>query len=186
MKTIKLSSNVMVSDPCYSLGTWCQTKLENVLAGNYVVHTIRDEDDPDGSRNWGLVVIHEDYVGKKKRWYSHGSIGVDSGQAGIFDLASYRNDEIFEGITSKFAGEGYNIKDGGEGENWYSHMCDLTLYTQESWGSYDAGVVSSSGWGDGMYPLKIQKEKGKIIGIFIDFGITPVQKKFLESLMASS
>lgn len=185
MKTIKLSSNVMVSDPCYSLGTWCQTKLENVLAGNYVVHTIRDDEDPDDSRNWGLVVIHEDYVGKKKRWQKHCEIGVDSGQAGIFDLASYRNDKIFEGITSKFEDSGYK-SDGEDGENWYAHMCDRTLYTKESWGSYDAGVVSSSGWGDGSYPVKVQKEKGRIVGIFIDFGITPVQAKFLESLMASS
>ena len=176
----------MVSDPCYSLGTWCQTKLENVLAGNYYVDVIRDDEDPKDSRNWGLVVIHEDYVDKKKRWYTYGDIAVDSGQAGIFDLASYRNDEIFKGNTSKFAGEGFNVREDEEGEFWYSHMCDLTLYTKQSWGSYDAGVVSSSGWGDGMYPLKIQKEKGKIVGILIDFGITPVQAKFLESLMANS
>ena len=37
MKTITLSENVMVSDPCYSPDTWCQTKLNNVLPGNYIV-----------------------------------------------------------------------------------------------------------------------------------------------------
>ena len=31
MNQITLSENVMVSDPCYSTDTWCQTKLDNVL-----------------------------------------------------------------------------------------------------------------------------------------------------------
>ena len=29
MKTITLSNEVMVSDPCYEVGTWCQHKLTN-------------------------------------------------------------------------------------------------------------------------------------------------------------
>ena len=32
---IQLGEEVMVSDPCYSIGTWCQIKLSNVLPGFY-------------------------------------------------------------------------------------------------------------------------------------------------------
>jgi hypothetical protein len=37
MNQITLSENVMVSDPCYTPDTWCQTKLDNVLPGLYNV-----------------------------------------------------------------------------------------------------------------------------------------------------
>lgn len=33
--TIELGSEVIVSDPCYSLGTWCQGHLTDVKAGKY-------------------------------------------------------------------------------------------------------------------------------------------------------
>ena len=39
MNQITLSENVMVSDPCYSLDTWCQTKLNNVLPDNTGLQT---------------------------------------------------------------------------------------------------------------------------------------------------
>lgn len=178
MKTIQLSSNVMVSDPCYSVPTWCQTQLDNVLAGKYYIDVQTDEDD---GRNYALVAVHEDYVSQKKRWYNHGEFGVDSGQAGIFDMASYRNDEIAESITTPE--DDFTINRDQEGDEWYIKMCKLTLATKNHWGSYDRGVVSSSGWGDGSYPLKVQRDKGRIVGICLDFGMTDVQAKFLMSLI---
>lgn len=178
MKTIQLSSNVMVSDPCYSVPTWCQTQLDNVLAGKYYIDVQTDEDD---GRNYAIVAVHEDYVSQKKRWYNHGEFGVDSGQAGIFDMASYRNDEVAESITTPEYD--FSIPRHEDGDEWYIKMCKLTLATENSWGSYDRGVVSSSGWGDGSYPLKVQKDKGKIVGICLDFGMTDVQAKFLSSLI---
>jgi hypothetical protein len=47
-------------------------------------------------------------------------------------------------------------------------MCDRTL-SDEQWGAYDTGVVSSSGYGDGSYRLLVAKYSGDIVGIGIDF-----------------
>jgi hypothetical protein len=47
-------------------------------------------------------------------------------------------------------------------------MCRFTLGDQQ-WGSYNTGVVSSSGCGDGSYRLLVAKHKGKIVGIAIDY-----------------
>ena len=50
-------------------------------------------------------------------------------------------------------------------------MCDRTLTTKEGWGTYDTGVVSSSGYGDGSYELQVCEMDGLIHGfriIFID------------------
>jgi hypothetical protein len=152
--------------------------LDNVLAGKYYIDVQTDEDD---GRNYALVAVHEDYVSQKKRWYNHGEFGVDSGQAGIFDMPSYRNDKIAESITTPE--DDFTIDRHQDGDEWYIKMCKLTLATENSWGSYDRGVVSSSGWGDGSYPLKVQRDKGRIVGICLDFGMTDVQAKFLSSLI---
>jgi hypothetical protein len=55
-----------------------------------------------------------------------------------------------------------------EGDKWYEKMCRLTSADQQ-WGSYNTGVVSSSGCGDGSYRLLVAKHKGKIVGIAIDY-----------------
>jgi len=48
-------------------------------------------------------------------------------------------------------------------------MCKFTL-AQDRWGSYETGVVSSSGYGDGSYPLEIARDRsGFIIGMRVTF-----------------
>ena len=179
-QTITLGSEVYVSDPCYTTDVWCMSKLTNVLPGKYQA-SMPGTYESWGERNTGIVVIHEDYVDKKKRWYHHGSIGVDSGQAGIFDAASYRNDEIAAGITSPEVGFSLGRGKIEDGDIWYEKMCGFTL-SDKAWGLYDQGIVSRSGMGDGSYNFYVQKDKGKIVGISIDFAITPTQKAFMESL----
>ena len=62
-----------------------------------------------------------------------------------------------------------------EGDAWYESICRFTL-GEDGWGAYDAGVVSSSGWGDGMYPVYGAEVNGKIVGltlVFIDQSADP-------------
>lgn len=181
MNTIKLSSEVMVSDPCYTPDTWCLTKLTNVLPGTYMVKAIITDLGDWGRRCSGLVAVHQDFVGKNKRWYHHSNIGVDSGQAGIFDSASYRNDDIVESIVSPNVDFFLPVRRDEGGDQWYEKMCKFTL-SENSWGAYDGGVVSSSGIGDGMYGVSVLKDKGMTVGISIDYSITDTQKEFIESL----
>ena len=52
----------------------------------------------------------------------------------------------------------------------FRSMCDRTL-REEQWGTYDTGVVSSTGYGDGSYELQVCQMDGMIHGfriIFID------------------
>lgn len=179
-KIITLGSEVFVTDPCYEVGTWCQSKLTNVLPGKYYAF-MTGKFDYYGSRNSGVAVIHEDFISKQpKRWYHYGSIGVDSGQAGIFSAESYKNDSLVESIQAPeidFVIPG----DKQPGDLWYETMCKFTL-GDESWGAYDQGIVSSSGMGDGSYNFSIQKANNKIVAIAIDFSITDTQKRFFEML----
>lgn len=169
LKRIKLSENVIVSDPCYEVPTWCQVVLKNVLPGDYLTTTKTMNERIDM-----LIAIHYDYAIDTMKWELHdGTLGVDSGQCGIFDEATYRNDEVGRTIDFLNGKSPFNFpyNTDGTGEVWYEKMCDRTL-NDDQWGIYDSGVVSSSGFGDGSYSLYIAKNnEDKIIGMLIDFGV---------------
>jgi hypothetical protein len=174
LKRIKLSENVIVSDPCYEAPTWCQVKLDNVLPGDFLVHGKMFHDKLWGNRVDMLIAIHYDYAIDTMYWDLHdGTLGVDSGQCGIFDEVTYRNDEVGKTIPflkGKSPFDSFNTD--SEGDVWYEKMCDNTL-NEDQWGTYDSGVVSSSGCGDGSYSLYIAKnDDEEIIGILIDYGMS--------------
>lgn len=168
--TIQLGSSIFITDPCYSVGTWCQLKKDNVLPGSWVASMIYDEAGGT-NRNAELHVVHQDFQNKNLSWDWIGDFGVDSGQAGIFDAASYRNDAAAGKIQvpeSDFVLPRFDSDEGGV--DWYEAMCKLTL-SQDGWGAYDQGVVSSSGWGDGMYAAYGAEVDGKLVAlqlVFID------------------
>ena len=168
-QTINLGPEVYVTDPCYSVPTWCQTKLTNVLPGEWVVSMIYDEHG-GSNRNAELFLIHKDHQAAKDLSYDwFGDFGVDSGQAGVFDAASYRSDSAAEAINPPWIDFVLPGRDQ-DGDAWYEKMCKFTL-GESGWGAYDAGVVSSSGYGDGMYPIYGAEVDGKVVAlqlVFID------------------
>ena len=169
MNQITLSENVMVSDPCYTPDTWCQTKLDNVLPGLYNVEVERhDEGTGWGVRVSSITVIHKDYEDTDD-WEQHSECGVDSGQCGIFCMTGYRNDELSKSITTPTLDNPFVLpyNDKG-GDMWYEKMCHFTLH-KDQWGLYDTGVVSSSGIGDGLYPMDVMMDGDKIVGIRLEY-----------------
>jgi hypothetical protein len=168
-KTITLGNEVYVTDPCYSVPTWCQLKFDNVLPGEWICWMVYDEHQGT-NRNAELHMQHKDHSASIDLMYDwFGDFGVDSGQAGVFDAASYRDDAAaanFKTPRIDFVLPGDKI----EGDAWYESICRYTL-AEDGWGAYDAGVVSSSGWGDGMYPVYGAEVDGKIVAlnlVFID------------------
>lgn len=164
---INLSNSVVVSDPCYSSPTWCQTILTDVLPGRFIAQV---NEDPETGRCAELLVIHEDYYQMHLDYNEHSSCGVDSGQLGIFDAASYRDDSAAGSLGAPALD--FVLPDHtNEGDRWYEQICRFTL-DDLGYGSYDSGIVSSSGWGDGMYPLDVARnDQGQIVAmqvIFID------------------
>jgi hypothetical protein len=167
-KKINLSENVRVSDPCYTDDVWCKTQLKSVLPGAYNWSVNRADLGEWGNRISGITLVHENYNDDDSlEWQYHSDIGVDSGQAGIFCESSYRNNEVASGITTPDVD--FSMSEGGEGEDWYDKMCRFTL-SENGYGAYDRGIVSSSGIGDGSYPLYVvYDENDKIVAMKIDY-----------------
>jgi hypothetical protein len=114
-----------------------------------------------------ITVIHKDYTDTDD-WEQHSECGVDSGQCGVFCMTSYRNDVLSEGITTPTLDNPFVIPFREEGDKWYEKICMFTL-CEPQWGLYDTGVVSSSGIGDGQYPLDVMMDGDKIVGMRITY-----------------
>lgn len=157
---IKLGGKVICIDPCYEkeeLGI-----VVEALPGNYYCYvartlegrvasiSVRHEEHTD-------VAINEQYSCSEEEAGIRRSIGVDSGQAGIFNYSAWKDNEPSE-------------------SDWYNQACTLTLsrlhygIMEDSsipWAEAACGLVSSSGYGDGGYPVYVAKVDGNVVGIRI-------------------
>jgi hypothetical protein len=163
--TVELSGTVVVSDPCYDRTVWCMKQDVKILPGKYRVFVSRQDKGDFGIRVACLMIVHEDYdAAKIRNWEDYkGSIGVDSGQCGIFDDAIYpqKNDH----------------PDCEHCKPFYDECCKLTLSNEQA-GILESGkgVVSSSGYGDGGYTLSFATQKdGYTIGLLLDYDLARME-----------
>ncbi len=171
-----LKNTVIVTDPCYPEDSWCSKVLKDVQEGRFkCLLCISDEEDW-GRRVSNLIAIHEDYLDciDFKNGFQFDSklicqipyynvIGVDSGQAGIFNYDYYKTHQ---------PDNDWNLDINGN-KSWYRRICDIT--GSESLGGVvdNAGIVSCSGYGDGSYTCSAfyDVKAEKIVGILIDFQV---------------
>lgn len=137
------SGTVACSDPCYG------TPDVKVAAknGEWVAHVETSDEGSWGKRVSKILVHHAEFspVGNRYQMESH-TIGVDSGQAGVFD------GEICD----------------GDDQSFYDRCCKATL-SKKGYGYVPGGFVSSSGYGDGGYECLVYKKNGLAVGIEVTF-----------------
>jgi hypothetical protein len=154
------SNKIRVSDPGYDKDIWCNftTKAKNGEWKCYASHL-----DLDGwGHRIGSIIAEHNKPGKIYKIVTH-TIGVDSGQAGIFDDKYYKDNDIIKN-TKRIHNQSIC-----EDEPWYSICCDRTL-SKNQWGTIPYGVVSSSGLGDGCYETKVYlNKKNEAVKIEINF-----------------
>ena len=153
---------LLVTDPCYERGTWCAGVVKNVRPGTWV-GVVRYSDEG----LWGTRVrqVEAHYIGSNPSdsgWtMQQFDVGVDSGQAGIFDEARYPNGEPGE---------------YGDASTFYGRACEATLgrddeeSTRRRGNVISEGVVVSSGYGDGSYVCEaFDGADGKVVAVRITF-----------------
>jgi len=161
------SGKLMISDPCYKIGTWCQGVFNNVLTGKWNGWVYKTDDGDLGERCAEIHAYHESIKNPDsldRIWVANGDfvVGVDSGQAGIFDFATFRDNAL-----ANEPGPESLIQDPDD--KWYSNCCDATL-SEVGAGKVNEGVVSSSGYGDGSYEASyVCNNSGYIVAVKIVF-----------------
>lgn len=154
---------LIVTDPCYQVDEEedLQIIFSNVKNGKWsasISYTPEEEVE-------SLFV----YYGEKKssgKWHAcEKQIGVDSAQAGIFDLKTFgRDDAIHFEVKNVYDIE---IEVGLK----YFVACSDMVASDAQGGIVPGGAISMSGYGDGIYEVKVKYNISKeVIGVMIDFG----------------
>lgn len=162
------SGKVLITDPCYYHEEHSGQDGVSAKKGSWKAYVLEVNDEDWGNRITLLYAHHENFRNAKlgqAGWLQleYGT-GVDSGQAGFFDL-QYFNDA--EQITAP-------LDNPLTGKNlWYDYCCHQTLDTEIGAGVIPFGVVSSSGLGDGFYPAFGQKDGDELIALALDFQVVP-------------
>lgn len=156
------SGQLVVADPCYELDTSIiMGVLEAVLNGTWIGEVEKVEVRDWGEANAKLTAYHYSVAeqGAYLEWIKCPFVaGVDSGQAGIFDIQKYR-------IPDANAPQESSDTD----TEWYYACCDITESGEEA-GILDGGVISRSGMGDGAYGVyKAVNAQDQVVGVKIVF-----------------
>lgn len=155
------SGRMVASDPCYK-GTVGPIFIDNVANGDWFVSATYG----DYHRPSMLVAYHDNFrtdqypnrkIRENVRWQPLDEGCVDSGQFGFFD-----HDEWIKHDTPE--------EKEYDDHTWYGKCCDITL-SKSSYGTInDAGVVSSTLYGDGSYPVDVLvTDSGTVVGVRVDF-----------------
>lgn len=128
------SKSVRATDPCYSPGTWCQGLIKGVRNGAWKAF-----DEYDSGAVGELRIVAEGFEPRDSEWMELYDIdfGVDSGMFGFFDGRKYAKNWDDECVKGAF----------------YQTCIDNCQGIIRGF-----GVNSSSGYGDGSYPVYIQKD----------------------------
>ena len=168
--TFELKSGVvLISDPCYIIDghkpVWCMGTLTDVKTGKWSAHVDYRNMEDWGNRVCQIWAIHDDLKGKipTTGWkLEKFEVGVDSGQAGIFEHKAVRSD-------------GQEEQGAFDQTHWYGRCCNITCPPDHGKdlrpapaGIVDGnGFVSSSGYGDGGYQCRTRKKDNLIVSIKI-------------------
>lgn len=157
-----ISGSVVISDPCYTLDSWCSYKVK-CQDGQYTASVVKKKVNSWGERIHELEAILSTKLDNCNYWkdVQSADIGVDSGQAGIFDSNFYQNNEAVK--ESDFGSEPWDC-DGP----FYSACGSHTLSDKQA-GVLSKGCISSSGFGDGSYNLQVLEDENGIYGMKIVF-----------------
>lgn len=150
----RVNDAIHITDPSYPVGIPGGLFHVSAKPGQWVGRVHRKDEGPWGNRIASLVVHHIEHASDATfpHWKRFATIGVDSGQAGIFAAETYSDD----------------CDDPTDTATFYGKACAITL-SKPHHGAFQEGYVSQSGLGDGVYPVRVVYRRGRIVAVRIDF-----------------
>jgi hypothetical protein len=155
------SGKVRVGDPAYEIDdrTYAAGGIVAAAKGTWTAAIVVSDERDLGKRIAELFALHASASAAALTWTdAEFKVGVDSGTAGVFDTAHYRDDAVASGGTHK----------GASGQAWYEQfVVGMKGDTQ----LVPGGVLSQSGFGDGLYRCQLARTKkgGEVVGMRLTF-----------------
>lgn len=173
----KLESGTLVAtDPSYDLETARDPGLGAIITscqtGLWNVQIVRKRfEGVDYAIPSELIFTHSGYQESDVtvwRPFQKG-LGVDSGQAGAWDITKFQDQSVVPDDVRKRARAEFKLNPGITFDPWYQWCCELTR-KEPGCGVMPYGAVSTSGYGDGGYPVFVcVDEYQKVIAVRIQF-----------------
>jgi hypothetical protein len=159
------STKIIVSDPCYAKSMASRSTMFSIssIVPNVLIGTWDVSSKFNSHRVHELMAVHGDYAETDITFKKFSGVGVDSGQVCICDYVFYKDDSVVgdRPVTD------YGIEDPGD--KWYNMCCHVTS-NGDCVGTIPNGCNSSSGYGDGCYPVYVaENDQGQQIGIKVIF-----------------
>ena len=176
------SGKLRITDPCYDDGTWCMGDVEDVADGLWEGFVIMRQSGFGGLRPGELLAFNIEEVRRPTpegmTWARMPfEVGVDSGQAGIFDWGSfphgargedgaYNKDSFYDACCRVTLGEELHPRVQARRVQKLVFLHDRKPAAGTVHGM---GVVSQSGDGDGGYRCFVARKNGKVVAVKIPF-----------------
>ena len=165
------TNHLIVSDPSYSREQeeLLACRVANPREGKWIGYIDWLDED---ARVKTLFLVNESILRglNGDEWKFQKSIGVDSAQCVISLLQDFRQDSKID--ASKIVN---GFSDGDD--LYYDACCDITLDYEYSAGMLPGGIVSRTGYGDGVYPVFVMKSGGIPIAVKIEFIFEEIDKR---------
>lgn len=158
---------LIISDPCYAPGTWCMGIVPNAQPGIWEAEIGFFHEGKHDAAVAYLAAFHQHCPPKNQLIAREElfKVGVDSGQAGVFDKPFYRAGADAGQIPSEDALEA-----------WYNSCCNQTLTYRPLCRCYSTWRCIQFRVWDGGYictPIHLSKTQGEDItwGVMINFDV---------------
>lgn len=152
-----VSGEMYVTDPLFELDTECVSALKNVRSGRWNAAVYMVKTGGNVERVSRLAVWHEDAPepDQLRKAEADFEVPVDAGQAGFFDTAHYRDSSVIDTAPAETYSDGECV--------WFDRCCEIALGPDQA-GVLPFGAVSTSGYGDDVYPcVYYANEAGEIL-----------------------
>jgi len=103
-------------------------------------------------------------------WVRIGSVGVDAGMLYIGDPCYIHRTPLGRSTGDKAAWAEFLRDIAPPGKDWLETTTTV-MGKLPNGAPFPAGVVTTSGYGDGEYPVEVQYSNGRIARIKVDFGL---------------
>lgn len=163
-ETVTLGEKVIVSDPCYSVNAWCNITLNDVLPGEYAIEFYKAT--TCLFIGHAFCLTHSKYKAEVFPKQKHlGTLGIDSGQVGIFPFDDFRNDNS---IPENW--KNWPLGDDIEKDWYHAVMAFSGFNNKKPYTKMGNCFNSESGYGDGSAELRFDRNsKGQIYRIAVVF-----------------
>ena len=140
--TMTLGNKVDITDPCYNKDVWCRMTVD-CEPGEYNGYVFVSDEDGWGMRVSEICISKSEHLWDINDMEHIGDIGVDAGMAGFFNNKPDFNDDEWD------------------------ELCSIADFKSNAWNAFN-GIFSSSGYGDGMYPVYASLNRDAFVIVFID------------------